>query len=279
MLLPRVLSAVVGIPLILAAIHSGGLVFFLLVLVVAILCLKETFDLFRVIGFQVRTIPGFTLGVIMFLLIALPAPSEPHVQSWEAQKPLLAMALTLSGVLLAFWELFHGKSRSMANAAVTLFSMIFVLWPLSHLVLLREIIPSGKAWCFFLFVGIWLTDIAAYAIGRLIGRRPLAPKVSPKKTVEGFFGGLLGALLASTLCWLALFRELGGRWDRLAVIGIITLGVVGQLSDLVESVLKREAKVKDSSELIPGHGGFLDRFDSFLLTTPLLYYYVILTSP
>lgn len=111
-------------------------------------------------------------------------------------------------------------------------------------------------------------------MGLKLGSRKLAPRVSPKKTVEGLFGGVVGGALAASGLWVLFFRAQGLAYGEVAVLGGLGVGIIGQLSDLVESVLKREAKVKDSADSLPGHGGFLDRFDSFLLTAPLLYYYV-----
>ncbi|MBI4668480.1 MAG: phosphatidate cytidylyltransferase [Elusimicrobia bacterium] len=276
MLLPRVLTAVVGIPAILLAIHLGGLSFIIFVLGLGLFCLYEAFQLFGKMEAGPRKVLGYGLGIVLFALFIFPSHAQPKYAPLLGSPSLLGLGLTIAIVFLTLVELFHIKTRSFISSAVTLFAVLLVMWPLAHLVLLRDLVPLGKQWCLFLFVTIWVSDTFAYFIGLKLGRRKLAPRVSPKKTIEGFLGGVVGAALAASLMWVIFFRSHGLDYGETAVLGGLGIGVLGQLSDLVESVLKRQAKVKDSGDILPGHGGFLDRFDSFLLTAPLLYYYVIL---
>lgn len=279
MLLPRVLTAAIGIPLILTAIHLGGLSFLALVFAVSMFCLWEAFDLFAKIGPKPRRWLGMPLGALLFVVFILPAYSEPEFAPLLRNPFLAGIALTMASVLLSGAELFHVQSRSLLSSAVTLFAIIFVCWPLAHLALLRDLAPLGRQWCLFLFLNIWILDSAAYFTGRFLGTKKIAPRVSPKKTVEGFLGGILGAAAVSSLLWVLFFRSEGYSYVSIALLGGAGIGIIAQLSDLVESVLKREAKVKDSSDALPGHGGFLDRFDSYLLTTPLLYYGISILFP
>ncbi len=276
MLLPRVLTAVFGIPIILIAVRLGGISFLLLVFGVSLFCLYETFSLFAKIGVKPRSMFGYPLAVFLFIVFIMPSYAEPKYAPLLKNPAAAGLGITLTMVILSAIELFYLKTRSFLSSAVTLFSIIFVCWPLAHLVLLRDLVPLGQEWCVFLFVTIWISDTAAYLVGHAIGRNKLAPRVSPKKTIEGFFGGILGGMLSGSVLWVLFFRSEGISYSEMALLGGAGIGVVAQLSDLAESVLKREAKVKDSSDALPGHGGFLDRFDSFILTTPLLYYYVIL---
>lgn len=121
-----------------------------------------------------------------------------------------------------------------------------------------------------LLTATWASDTFAYFVGRAIGKHKLAPLLSPKKTVEGAVGGLLGAVLIGYL-----FGTFNPQLNMTAVILLgVLIGIASLMGDLVESAFKRQAKVKDSSQIIPGHGGVLDRFDSLLLTAPLVYYVV-----
>lgn len=123
--------------------------------------------------------------------------------------------------------------------------------------------PRGLAWLLFVIVVTWLSDTGAYLIGRLVGRRPLIPRISPKKTVEGLIGGLACAGLTAIIANAAF--GLDGHWLSMLGIGLV-LAVIGVVGDLAESMIKRQAGVKDSGSLIPGHGGMLDRLDALLFT-------------
>jgi len=128
---------------------------------------------------------------------------------------------------------------------------------------------DGKQWVLFLIATVWAGDISAFLSGSLFGRHKLYPKISPNKTFEGSAGGIVGSVFVA-LSFTLLFipqLEIG-----LCILLAIGLGVLGQLGDLTESMLKRSAKVKDSGSLIPGHGGMLDRLDSFLFSAPFLHY-------
>jgi phosphatidate cytidylyltransferase len=160
---------------------------------------------------------------------------------------------------------------SVQSVAFTLLGVFYVGWLLSYVLLLRLLI-DGPYYVFYIFGVVWLGDAAALVVGTLIGRHKLAPSISPRKTIEGAVGGLLGSLCGAIL---------GGLWflghftltQCLAVGGM--LAILGQLGDLSESLLKRSTGVKDSGVLIPGHGGILDKVDGILFGAPALYYYIL----
>jgi phosphatidate cytidylyltransferase len=147
---------------------------------------------------------------------------------------------------------------------VAVFSELFLALPLFHLFLLKK---EGTVFAIFALLSLWAADIAAYLVGRSLGRTPLSPSLSPRKTCEG----LLGAILGSTAVAVAMKGMVGLSSSASVLIGIC-LGLLSQLGDLFESVAKRVFGAKDSSNLIPGHGGLLDRFDSFIFSVPFLYY-------
>jgi phosphatidate cytidylyltransferase len=156
--------------------------------------------------------------------------------------------------------------------AITFFGAFVIPWTLGHLMLIRNIRPLGMQYVFFLFIIIWMLDTGAMYFGHKFGRNPLASMVSPKKTLEGAVGGSATAIVTAIICKMIFMRS-AMSFSEAAVLGLL-ISIVSQFSDLAESVIKRDVGVKDSANLLPGHGGMLDRFDSFLFTSPLLYYYL-----
>jgi len=161
--------------------------------------------------------------------------------------------------------------------AVTVFGIMYVGWLGSHLILLRQLPETlavepgtGARLVFMVALLTWATDTAAYLFGVAFGRHKLIPRISPNKTVEGAIGGLIGAAVVG---WLLTKGIVPFVTPLAGIILGIVVGVMAQLGDLVESLIKRDAGIKDTAELIPGHGGVLDRFDSMLFTAPVVYYY------
>ena len=183
--------------------------------------------------------------------------------------PLFALtALVLGFCLVALFRLQEIRQAA-ADAALVLMGFLYVPLLLSHLVLIR-MLPSGVSWLFLIMVIVMAGDSAAYYVGSSFGRNKLYPAVSPKKSVEGSLGGLAGSVIGALIAKYTFFPEL-------AVVDCIgtalLLGVLGQLGDLFESLIKRSCGVKDSGSIIPGHGGILDRLDSILFAAPAAYYY------
>jgi phosphatidate cytidylyltransferase len=160
-----------------------------------------------------------------------------------------------------------GSERAWAGVTLTLLGVCYCAWLLGHAIWLRAL-PGGRGLTLFALGVTWCGESAAYFLGRRFGRRPLAPRVSPGKTVEGGIAQLIAsggaALLGAPFVSLSL--------PEAAAIGLF-LGTVGQIGDLSESFLKRSAGAKDAGRLIPGHGGLLDRLDSLLFNVPALYYW------
>ncbi len=187
--------------------------------------------------------------------------------------------LTLVLVTLMCLELTRRETKmATTHIATTILGVMYIGFFGAHLIMLREYPLSinldysyGASFVFLAFIVTWAGDTGAYIVGSAFGRTPLIPWISAKKTREGSVGGLVfaigGALVARW--WFAPYLDL---WQA-RVLGVLA-GTVGQLGDLFESLIKRDAKIKDTSEMIPGHGGVLDRFDSWLFTAPLIYYFI-----
>lgn len=185
---------------------------------------------------------------------------------------LVAITLTICAMSSFMWVLFRGRQPYIANVATTLLGMVYCGWFPLHLIFLRDLscdkYDSGLGFVVLMFTAILLTDIGCYYVGTKFGKHKLAPVISPNKTIEGSIGGMFFAILGALI--VGYFIEL--QWYLAIAAGIICT-IFGQIGDLCESLIKRDAGVKDSGSSLPGHGGFLDRTDSFVLTIPIMYYF------
>lgn len=199
------------------------------------------------------------VGCAGALAVVLAAPFQPALPVLAGAALLVLTARLLSG---------DGTENALADTGVAALGLVYVGLLLSHVVLLQAA-PEGFRWVFYLMLVTWSGDAAAYYVGSTLGRTRLTA-VSPNKTVEGTVGGLSASIAAAYAGML--FAPGLTRWDPLW-IGLL-LGILALFGDLVESQFKRGAGVKDSSNLIPAHGGMLDKLDAFLFTAPALYYYL-----
>lgn len=272
MLLPRILTAVVGAPLILLSIYWGGIPFFVLMSGVVLFSLREFFLLTTKASYKPHTVIGMICGYIFFVSIFL--SSTAFSQKTEHQLVPLIITIILAVVFL--FELLRGSpARSIERVSITFIGIFFIPWAFSHLTRIYYLRPYGKEWVFFLFLLIWTLDTAAYFFGVKFGKSRLAESISPKKSVEGLIAAVVFAGIVAPLLVQLLPLKNYIRFIESILIGIL-ISVVSQFSDLTESLIKRDAEIKNSDVLLPGHGGILDRFDSFLFTAPFIYYYIIL---
>lgn len=214
-----------------------------------------------------------TIGVLEVIAFFI-----AHKWIHSQELPVFVFAI---GLGLFFLNRFRKSEEALVNVAVEFFGVAYVAVPLSYmLAILYPIAPStvedGRWWLFYLIFVTKITDVGAYFIGRIWGKQPLAPHLSPKKTVEGAAAGLVCAILLS-LGMVFLGRTFAGSAFPLGFIDALWLGVLiglfGQVGDLAESLLKRDAAVKDSNK-IPGLGGVLDMIDSLIFTAPIVYFYL-----
>ena len=278
MLFQRVLSATVGIPVIVALILIGGIPYAAAVAIILALGVLE---------FYAATDPE-TSAV---------SPTHPRlrraVPSLFAQRmPAFAGCAGVVVLVAAAYNSLDGLTGALGGLIAGIFLILILrqdvqtglgdwLWIVAgltyvgflgaHLVLLRDV-DNGRDWVLVAIVATFVADTAAYLVGRALGRRQIAPAVSPGKTAEGGIAGLVAGFIAVfVLVWVT-----GLDVDQLKLIPLaLLLPLVAGIGDLGESLIKRGAGVKDTSELVPGHGGFLDRLDSMLFTVPLIYYFVI----
>lgn len=241
--------------------------------------------------------PGWLLLILVVLvtaggMIELLSLLVPETKSWVrivtlATSLLLPLATYWKGVLglsiatvavifvaLTIHLLLYAKEEAILQSLGALvFAQLYIPFLLSHVLLLFQV-PSGRRWIFFLFFVIFAGDTGAYYAGHRWGRHKLWPAVSPGKTVEGAVGGLLSSLATALLVGKLLLSLGESGITFLLSLGLV-IASVGQMGDLMESMIKRVSKVKDASSILPGHGGLLDRLDSLIFAFPLTYYGVV----
>jgi phosphatidate cytidylyltransferase len=217
----------------------------------------EMYTLLVAAGNSISRVPALAASILMV------------AGAWAGGPVGLAAALTAGFTVIFTGAILDGAVQgSVARLSGGALLLLYPVWSLSHVILYLQS-DYGRRALLFLLLCVWVCDSAAYYAGSMLGRRKLAPVISPKKTIAGAVGGVLGAVAAAFL--LSLFQLV--PWSMPFVLGSgLFISVLGQLGDLAESMIKRDAGVKDSGSLIPGHGGVMDRVDALLFTVPLFYY-------
>ncbi|WP_452027708.1 phosphatidate cytidylyltransferase [Azospirillum palustre] len=243
----RVLSALVMAPVVLGAVWAGGWVFHALIAFGSVIAVSEWTSIVP----SARRLPArlmATIGILVALMVQIVAGPAAGLGAAAAFAVLTAI---VGG----------GSDRGLLG-----FGVLYVAVGMAGLMWLRDLPDSGLSLFLFVLFAIWATDIGAYAAGRSIGGPKLAPRISPKKTWAGLIGGMAASALFG---WLVALAFGAARPDIALAVGAAT-AVVGQAGDLFESAVKRRYNVKDSGQLIPGHGGILDRIDGLLAAAPVL---------
>jgi len=273
MLKKRVITALWGIPLITAVIWFGEPWFTILITVLGALAV---FEFYRLVA-AAKVPPSTYFGIIWTVLFILSRNSdllsilEPYLDLNLVTPVLLTSAVALSLIRLL---LRPQRESAFPRWAWTIAGILYVGWLLSHLVALRGL-DAGRSWVFFALFATFASDTAAFFVGRALGKHHLAPTVSPGKTWEGAIAGVFGAIAISLLFMLPTPLSLHFSYGQAILMGIL-VSIFGQLGDLIESLFKRNMEVKESSRLVPGHGGVLDRMDSIVFAGIVVYYYAIM---
>ncbi len=268
MLAQRVLVVVVLLPIGLVLIWLGGWAYALLIALILALAAREYVQMFLRGGYQ----PSKILVIVGTLALAIGRMFDQFESA-----PWIVSALVLVSMSYHLFAYERGRDQAGTDFAVTLAGLLYFGWIGGYLISLREL-PQGMWWVLLALPSVWLADSGAYFIGRAIGKHRLSPRLSPKKTWEGYFGGVLVGILGT-----AGLAYLWGLWIgpnsaitpiNGAILGLV-LSVITPLGDLGESMFKRQVGVKDSGNLLPGHGGAFDRIDSWLWAGVLGYYVIV----
>ncbi len=262
----RLYSAVVFIPLLYVGIrYSPPWLFSIFLGIASLLALWEFFTLYCGTTRNLFPKVASCIGAVMLLFVMYKGYAQ-------------ALNLWLFGIVIVILTGFlfspTAMKQRLSSWPAYLFGMLYVAVLLGHFILLRQF-THGIALIFFVLLITWLADTGGFVFGLSFGRHALAPTLSPKKTIEGLLGGVIFSVLGAIIShvWFVPFFSL---WEC-AILGV-GIALIGTLGDLAESAIKRSVSIKDSGTIIPGHGGVLDRVDSLLLTGPVFYYYVLLTT-
>ncbi len=255
----RIISAIIGIPILLLFTYWGGMSLVALVIILSLIGNYESIRIYRRMQFRVPCILLYASALFFPLLVYL-APSG-------VEGTYLSVGIVAYLILHLMLLVFAFPKYDLGDIAISYLGSCYISVLLSCLILIREWSPNGLHLLFLVFLLTWACDIGAYFIGRLLGSTPLCSKLSPHKTVEGAIGGIFFSLGVAVVFRL-IFPVL--TFSGSLLFGL-ALGFFVQIGDLVESSIKRMGGVKDSGTLIPGHGGILDRFDSILFAAPVAY--------
>lgn len=263
----RIVTSCLFLPVLILIAREGGIYYLILIeLGIGI----GTYEFFTMLEAR-KLAPYKILGTFCALLLGLTAFRQSYLFTY--------LIITILLLALSISELSRAKNQQAINhISATIFGAMYVGWLMSHLVLLRELphamgqpYSAGTGYALLPFVLTWSCDTFAYFFGMRFGRHKLLPRISPGKSWEGSIAGGVFAIIAAFIYQQIYAHFLS--WFDCVMLGVLT-GVLAQVGDLVESLLKRDAEVKDVSATIPGHGGILDRFDSLLFTAPMMYYYL-----
>lgn len=266
----RLLSGILLVMISLVTLIMGGPVLFVTVGAISMIGLRELYQIFKVENKPLGII-GYVFAMLYYaLILASGMGTLPGERSAWFVMLFMAFLICLMATMVFSYPKYH-PSQLMA----VFFGFFYVAVMLSYIYQIR-LLPHGVFTVWLVFICAWGCDTCAYCVGMLIGKHKMAPVLSPKKSVEGGIGGIVGAALIGTLYALAInhWGGAGVSTVEFAIIGAVG-GAISQIGDLAASAIKRQYNIKDYGTLIPGHGGILDRFDSVIFTAPIIYYLAV----
>lgn len=302
-MLSRIAVILLFVPFLLWIFLKGDVLFLIFTMVIIGMALYEFYKMLKNKGYEVASNIGMGLGLFLPMAIYFKENSKNIFSylKWDFFKQInfdMGGFIVFSLMLLTLRQIVKVKIKgAMAEISYTLFGIIYVAYLFSYILLIKYEFPNGNILVAMTFILIWACDISAYLVGISIGgkifKRRLAPKISPNKSIEGAIAGILGVFgvilifdkiylaIAHFVCKISFFtNSCGVNYDYVAIKGVkalilaLAIGIFAELGDLVESKIKRELEIKDSGNLLLGHGGFLDRFDSALFVLPIVYFFM-----
>lgn len=254
----RIVSGIVGGIIFLTLVYVGDVWYSWFVLMLAIIGL---FEFLSMAGMRAVSVPGL---LSYGLLVSIMWPQLYIARGLDVSIPTVLMSVM---ILLLFYSVYRKNKFHIEHAALAILGALYIGFGFVYMLAARNVPENGLFLTILVFLGIWSTDSGAYFVGKAIGKRKLWPEISPNKTVEGALGGLVLALLVVGA--VNLLVDAVSLTQALAIA--LVAGILGQMGDLIESAIKRHFGVKDSGNILPGHGGVLDRCDSWLIVFPILH--------
>lgn len=289
-MLSRLLVIILTVPILIYVFLSGDITFLIFNIIVIGISMYEFYTILRNKGKGVYYKTGIMLGVSLPILIYFKHDISIlfrylRIFNYKTEIAFDSGAFVIFSLMaIAILQILGSKIKNSTEELMyTLLGIIYIAFFLSYMMIIREEFHNGKIMLLYTFISIWACDTLAYIVGVLIGgkifKTRLSEKISPKKSIEGFIGGILGVFI-STYSFIYIYRKLfkANLFEKItlneAIILSILIALFSVLGDLFESKLKREFGVKDSGTILLGHGGFLDRFDSAMFVMPIVYYFV-----
>lgn len=274
-LIVRTISGVVLLGIVLGAAFGGKFAYGAFLLLIVVVGMWEFYNIAAATGASPHRTLGLAAGIVLFVTSFFIFDGFiSDVRSADSVDMLIGGILYFSVLIpLCFVvELFYDSETPLRNVATTLMGIFYVAYPMALMLFIPILITGDwhpESFLFYLFI-VWGNDVFAYLVGIAFGKHKMAPRISPKKSWEGFIGGVAGAMVMGAIGSFVVGGSLG-MWLGLAAV----VAVTSVFGDLVESMFKREAGIKDSGKIMPGHGGILDRFDALLISSPFAFVYLI----
>ena len=271
----RIVSAVAAIALLAVVVYLGSLAIGLAIFVLAITGIYEFYKALEKGGFKPVHIVGY-LSCLSLLIPVISSLFSDGAGIADADTMMISAALGVFAILAVLFCLliFSNGKYTVADISVTLFGILYIVFLFLFVTLTRNM-ELGYLYIWLIFIGAWATDTFAYFTGVTIGKTKILPKVSPKKSLEGCIGGVIGCIAAMLLFGLYFKNTISVPLYHFAILGLIC-GLISQIGDWAASAVKRAVQIKDYGNIMPGHGGVLDRLDSILFTAPVVYFYICL---